>query len=185
MTSFRLQRLDVRHLAFTAFFAVFARAWCGEARLVSDGDTVRLENDFFRLTIRPQKGGTSLDFFYKPTGKALVPKNEALPLFADNATGIGWRGTCVTQPYEREVIKDGPDQVAIHLVYISPWFHNGLAVVGEPMQYITPVPSGLARLGHREPEQEPGVQGYNPALVSDDWQERNRSRNIDDELQAP
>ncbi|MDP6355220.1 MAG: hypothetical protein QF473_08980, partial [Planctomycetota bacterium] len=75
----------------------------GGCVLVDDEVTLRLENDYFRLTLRPPKGGTSLDFFYKPTGKQLIPKNESLPLFADTATEVGWRGPWVGSQYEYEV----------------------------------------------------------------------------------
>jgi len=154
--------------------------------LEDNGITLRLENDYFRLTLRPNKGGTSLDFFYKPTNKQFIPQVESLPLFADTATEVGWRGPWVGNRYEYEVLAHTPDKVSVHLkgkdgstfpfvymhktitmyrdrcyvevehavevdannmvpVYISPWWHNGLAVVGEHTQYVTPVPSGLAR----------------------------------------
>ena len=157
-----------------------------DCSLVDDGVTLKLENRFFRLTLRPPKGGTSLDFFYKPTGKQFIPKNESLPLFADTATEVGWRGPWVGKAYEYKILVNTPDKVRVHLsgkgsgafpfvnmhktitiyrdrclvevdhavevdvnnmvpAFISPWFHNGLAVVGEQTQYIAPIPSGLAR----------------------------------------
>jgi len=157
-----------------------------DCSLVDDGVTLKLENRFFRLTLRPPKGGTSLDFFYKPTGKQFIPKNESLPLFADTATEVGWRGPWVGKAYEYKILVNTPEKVRVHLsgkgsgafpfvnlhktitvyrdrclvqvdhavevdvnnmvpAFISPWFHNGLAVVGEQTQYIAPIPSGLAR----------------------------------------
>ena len=163
-----------------------ASGFAGPCRLADDGLTLRLDNDFFRLTLRPPKGGTSLDFFYKATGKQLIPPVESLPLFADTATECGWRGPWVGSTYEYEILSNTPEKISVHLwgkdgstfpfvymhktitiyrdrcyievdhavevdannmvpVYISPWWHNGLAVVGEHTQYVTPVPPGLAR----------------------------------------
>ena len=182
--------LACRTLLTSAFLAAFVglprNTGAGNCSLTDDGVTLRVENDFFRLTLRPERGGTSLDFFYKPTGKQFIPPVEALPLFADTATEVGWRGVWVGNPYDYDVLVNTPEQVSVHLqgedgstfpfvymhktitvrhdrcvievdhavevdannmvpVYISPWWHNGLAVVGEHTQYVTPVPSGLAR----------------------------------------
>ena len=85
-------------LVIAALCAVALKAEAGGCSLKDDGITLRLENDFFRLTLRPPKGGTCLDFFYKPTKKQLVPPVEALPLFAERtdmtacrSTGSSWQ----------------------------------------------------------------------------------------------